>query len=186
MSNLLDPSVASCSVAGVASAAARQLRATMATIRIVLTWFGVRVCLPDMCRANETMLYIADKKRLDLSHPVLADLWAVRDHAVRLVADATTPFPKHGVRLIRQDDLLAFEVQLTTLQVELGEAAQRFDSAGGYKGRFQCLFRLDRRILSVEPPEYLRELSPHLFRLEQARVAELFEQAAQLAESAAA
>jgi hypothetical protein len=37
---------------------------------------------------------------------------------------------------------------------------------------------------SVEPPDYLRELSPELFRQEQARVAARFEEAVRLAEDA--
>ncbi len=46
------------------------------------------------------------------------------------------------------------------------------------------LFRIEHDYPSVEPPQYLRKLSPELFRQEQARVAARFEEALRLTEQA--
>ena len=44
------------------------------------------------------------------------------------------------------------------------------------------LFQVEHDFPSVEPPEYLRQLSPELYRQEQARVQERFSEAVRLAD----
>ena len=37
------------------------------------------------------------------------------------------PYPEPGIRLIRQDDISLFDVQMTTLRAEMAEAVTRLD-----------------------------------------------------------
>jgi hypothetical protein len=57
-------------------------------------------------------------------------------------------------------------------------------SVSDYPDTLRGLFQMEHDFPSVEPPDYLRELSPELFRQEQARVAARFEEAVRLAEDA--
>ena len=163
-----------------------ELRRTTTAIRVVFKWFGVRVCLPNMRRADSTMECMVHRKRLDTGHRAFRNLVAVRDHVVQLIGRASQPFPRRGVRLVRLDDLLSLLVQLTTVRAELIEAAQQFDAAFGYHGRFRKLFGLDRSFLNVEPRPSLLNLSPDLFHQEFTHVGQLYEQAARMSAAVAA
>jgi hypothetical protein len=91
---------------------------------------------------------------------------------------------------------------MTMLKAELEEAVERLDehfaelksaarqrlgslfNSADYPTSLHGLFGVDWDFPSVEPPNYLRELSPELFRQEQARVAARFDEAVRLAEEA--
>jgi len=112
------------------------------------------------------------------------------------------PYPEPGIRLIRQDDIQSFTVQLTTLKAELEEAVWRLDehfaelksaarqrlgrlfNAADYPESLRGLFDVSWDFPSVEPPDYLRQLSPELYRQESQRVAARFDEAVRLAEEA--
>ena len=144
----------------------------------------------------------AAKKLLDTKHPAFKAVTGVRGRAISLWKGLSLPYPEPGIRLIRQDDISVFDVQMTTLRTELAEAVGQLDehfaelktaararlgrlySAGDYPETLQGLFKMEHDFPSVEPPDYLRELSPELFRQEQARVAARFEEAVRLAEDA--
>jgi hypothetical protein len=112
------------------------------------------------------------------------------------------PYPESGIRLIRQDDVPVFDVQLTTMRAELNEAVEQLNERYGelrsaartrlgrlfnsadYPDTLVGLFRVEHDFPSVEAPQYLRELSPELFQQEQARVTARFEEAVRMAEEA--
>jgi hypothetical protein len=89
------------------------------------------------------------------------------------------PYPEPGIRLIRQDDIGAFTLQMTTLKQELSEAVQQLDrrygelkvaarrrlgtlfNAADYPASLTGWFDCNWDFPSVEPPEDLRQLSPH-------------------------
>lgn len=192
-----------------ATAAARRLRQTMAAVRVSVMWLGVRKTLSreqkdqaaDTFGAEGTFLS-AGKKLLDTRHPVYKAVTSVRGRMVGYWRGISLPYPEPGIRLIRQDDITAFTVHVTTLQAELEEAVAQLEDcyaelkvaaqerlgrlfcAADYPERLQGLFAFDYDFPSVEPPEYLRELSPALFAEEQRRVAARFDEAVQLAEQA--
>ena len=168
------------------SQSGHELRTTTMAIRVVLTWFGVRACLPDMRRADSTMKCMVHKKRLDTGHRAFRILVAVKDHVVQLIVNTSQPFPRRGVRLVRLDRLLPLLVQLTSVRAELIDAAQQFDVAFGYHGRFGKLFGLDRCFLNIEPRPALVNLSPELFHREFVRVGQLFEHASRMSDAVAA
>ncbi len=112
------------------------------------------------------------------------------------------PYPEPGMRLIRQGDIALFNVQMTTLQHDLTTAVTDLDNhyselkaaarqrlgrlfnPGDYPDSLSGLFGMSWEFPSVEPPDYLRQLSPQLYEQEASRVAARFDEAVRLAEEA--
>lgn len=189
--------------------AARRLRATMAAVRLSFVWFGVHKSLSPQQKEEaadsfgaEGSYLSAAKKLLDTKHPAFKAVTAVRGRALALWKGLSLPYPDPGIRLVRQDDVPVFDVQMTTLRADLDEAVEQLNesygelrsaarerlgrlfNAGDYPGSLVGLFRIEHDFPSVEPPAYLRELSPELYRQEQVRVQERFTEAVRLAEEA--
>lgn len=204
MTTLLDePSVTS------HSTTAQRLRTTMAGVRLALSWLGVRKSLSRDQKSQAALTFGAEgdyvsaaKKLLDTRHPAFKAVTAVRHRIVSLFKGLSLPFPEPGVRLIRQDDIPLFNVQMQTLKAELAEAVQQLDrqyaelrsSAQARLGRLYDsrdyptslvgLFDVQWDFPSFEPPEYLRQLSPQLYAQECQRVQARFDEAVKLAEQA--
>ena len=189
--------------------AARRLRTTMAAVRLAFTWFGTRKTLTveQKNQAADTFgaegeFLSAGKKLLDTRHPAFKAVTGVRSRILSLWKGLSLPYPEAGIRLIRQDDIQPFTVQLTTLKAELEEAVWRLDehfaelksaarqrlgrlfNAADYPESLRGLFDVSWDFPSVEPPDYLRQLSPELYRQESQRVAARFDEAVRLAEEA--
>ncbi len=144
----------------------------------------------------------AGKKLLDTSHPAFKAVTAVRSRIINYWKGISLPYPESGIRLIRQDDIDPVTVQLTTLKADLAEAVEGLErhyaelirssrqrlgslyNEGDYPATLQGLFDVAWDFPSVEPPEYLRQLSPQLYQQEAQRVAARFDEAVQLAEQA--
>ena len=112
------------------------------------------------------------------------------------------PYPEAGIRLIRQDDIAAFNVQMTSFKAELDEAVEQLDwhydelwqtarqrlgrlyNPLDYPSTLRELFQVAWDFPSVEAPPYLEQLSPELYRQECQRVAARFDEAIALAEQA--
>jgi hypothetical protein len=191
------------------TSASERLRATMAAVRIAFVWLGVRKSLSTEQKGQaaesfgaERSYLSAGKKLLDTSHPAFRAVTSVRGRIVSFWKGISLPYPEPGIRLIRQDDLGTFTLQLTTLKAELDEAVAALDdkygelkaaargrlgalySAADYPATLRGWFDVAWDYPSVEPPNYLRQLSPQLYEQEAARVAARFDQAVQLAEQA--
>lgn len=191
------------------TAAARRLRTMMAAVRLAFTWFGVRKSLSPQQKDEaadsfgaEGSYLSAAKKLLDTKHPAFKAVTAVRGRALNLWKGMSLPYPEPGIRLIRQNDVPAFDVQMTTMRVELDDAVEQLNghydelrsaardrlgrlfNSNDYPVTLVGLFQVEHDFPSVEPPDYLRQLSPELFRQEQARVQQRFSDAARLAEEA--
>jgi len=198
-----------CTPSSASATAANQLRTSMAAARVSLSWFGVRKTLtPDQkAQAAESFgaegaFLSAGKKLLDTRHPAYRAVAAVRHHAIAYWRGISLPYPEAGIRLIRQRDIAAFNVQLTTLRAELDEKVSELDlqyselrsaarerlgslyNAADYPLSLAGEFGIEWDFPSVEPPDYLRELSPELYRQESERVAARFDDAVRLAEEA--
>jgi hypothetical protein len=163
--------------------AARRLRTTMAAVRLSFTWFGVRRSLSaeqkeqaaDSFGAEGAYLSAA-KKLIDTSHSAYKAVTAIRGRAQQFWRSLSVPYPEPGIRLIRQDNIATFDVQLTTMQAELAEAVEslnehfdelksaarerlgRLFNRADYPESLIGLFRIEHDYPSVEPPSYLREL----------------------------
>jgi len=191
------------------TSAADRLRMTMAAVRLSFTWFGVRRSLSQEQREQAAVTFGAEgnylsaaKKLLDTHHPAFKAVTAVRGRAISFWKGISLPYPEPGIRLIRQADIASFDVQMTTLKAELTEAIEELDrhyeelksaarrrlgrlfNSSDYPERLRGLFALEHDFPSVEAPNYLRQLSPELFRQEQSRVAARFEEAVRLTEEA--
>lgn len=191
------------------STPARQLRGTMAAVRLSFTWFGTRKTLTaaQKSQAAETFgaegqFLSAGKKLLDTRHPAFQAVTSIKNRLASLWRGMSLPYPEPGIRLIRQADLEFFDASAKALRDELEQAVDELDqqlaelkaaarerlgrlfNETDYPASLQGLFAAEWDFPSVEPPAYLRELNPELFRQEQARVAARFEEAVRLAEEA--
>ena len=174
---------------------AQRLRTTMAAVRLSISWFGVRKTLTPQQRARAAESFgaagnylSAGKKLLDTAHPAFKAVTSVRTRIVSLFRGISLPYPESGIRLLRQDDIQTFDVQMTTLKAELDEAVDRLDEHYGelrdaardrlgtlfneadYPDSLRGLFGVEYDFPSVEPPDYLRQLNPQLYQQECQRV----------------
>jgi hypothetical protein len=112
----------------------------------------------------------------------------------------TLPFPEPGVRLIKQEKVEEFAATMADYKVELEDAVANLDrhydelkraaaeqlgslyNAADYPETLRGLFDVAVDFPSIEPPEYLVQLSPALYAQEQERVRGRFEEAVRLAE----
>ena len=189
--------------------AGQRLRATVAGVRLSISWLGVRKSLSRDQKSQAALTFGAEgeyvsaaKKLLDTSHPAFKSVTAVRHRIVSLFKGMSLPYPEPGVRLIRQDDIAVFNMQMQTLKAELIEAVQQLDQQyaelrssaqarlgslydpSDYPQSLVGLFDVDWHFPSFEPPDYLRQLSPQLYEQECQRVQARFDEAVQLAEQA--
>ncbi|QDU97647.1 nucleoside hydrolase [Lignipirellula cremea] len=186
-----------------------RLRTTMAAARLSFTWLGVRKSLNSQQKNQaadsfgaEGKFLSAGKKLLDTSHPAFKAVTAIRGRAVAYWKGVSLPYPEPGVRLIRQDAIARFDEQIAAFGEELDDAVAELDrhydelraaardrlgdlfDNGDYPATLVGLFGIEHDYPSVEPPDYLRQLSPALYEQECRRVQSRFDQAVQLAEAA--
>lgn len=144
----------------------------------------------------------AGKKLLDTREPTFRAVTTVRNTAVRFLKHASLPFPESGIRLIRRPDLQRITESLEGFQLELNSAVSELDaefdamkaaardrfgdlySPSDYPASLSPQFTMAWDFPSVEPPSYLRQLSPELYQQETARVRARFDEAVRLAEAA--
>jgi len=187
----------------------QRLRTSFAAVRIAFTWLGTRKTLTteQKARAADTFgaegeFLSAGKKLLDTKHPAFKAVTGVRSRIVSLWKGMSLPYPEPGVRLIRQDQIDTFTEQLANLKQELDEAVWRLDehyaelksaardrlgslfNSADYPESLRGMFQVTWDFPSVEPPDYLRQLNPDVYRRECERVASRFDEAVQLAEGA--
>jgi hypothetical protein len=185
-----------------------RVRATMAAMRLSFTWFGTRKTLSSEQKAQAAETFgaagpflSAGKKLLDTGHPRFKAVSAVRRQATAYFQGMSLPYPEPAVRLIRQTDLESLQRGMTDFQEELSLAVEALDEAfqelketaraklgrlyseGDYPHSLRGLFEVSWDFPSVEPPDYLRRLSPSLYQQECQRVTARFDEAVQLAET---
>lgn len=203
MSTVLDDSP------GVTTDPAERLQTTCAAVRVCFHWLGVRRSLTDHQKSQaaepfgaEGKFLSAGKKLLDTKHPAWKELTAVRGRILSYWRGDTLPYPDPGFRLIRQDRVSPFDQRMRIFRDELGEAVWRLDEhyeeiKSAARDRLGSLFDLSDYPLSldglfqvywdfpsVEPPSYLMQLNPELFRQESERVRQRFNEAVDMAEEA--
>jgi len=188
---------------------ARRLQTSFAAVRLSFTWLGVRKTLTADQKAQaaepfgaEGQYLSASKKLLDTKSPQFREVTAVRNRIVSYWKGMTLPYPEPGLRLIRQDQLDAFNDVITDLREQLQEAVAKLDdhyhalkaaakdrlgslyNEADYPSSLRGLFSVEWEFPSVEAPDYLARLNPQLFEAEKARIAARFDEAVRLAEEA--
>jgi hypothetical protein len=187
----------------------QRLRTTMAAVRVSLSWFGTRKTLTaeQKSQAADTFgaegeFLSAGKKLLDTKHEKFKAVTAVKGRIISLWKSMSLPYPEPGIRLIRQDQIETFDSKMQSLKQELDESVEQLDrhyeqlksaarnrlgslyNPTDYPVSLRGLFSVTHDFPSVEPPQYLAELSPDLYRQECERVAARFDEAVRLAEQA--
>ncbi len=186
---------------------AARLRTTMAAMRLQFTWFGTRKSLSPQQKDQaaqsfgaEGQFLSAGKKLFDTRHHRFKAVTAVRHRATAYFQGMSLPYPEPAIRLVRQEDVDELQARMGQFAEELAAAVEALDAefyelrlaAREQLGRLYCeadypaslagLFTMAWDFPSVEPPEYLRRLSPQLYRQECQRVSARFDEAVQLAE----
>tara|TARA_B110000495_G_C22857654_1_gene500098 strand:- start:7 stop:882 length:876 start_codon:yes stop_codon:yes gene_type:complete len=181
----------------------------MAAARLSFNWLGVRKSLNSSQKnqaANsfgaEGKYLSAGKKLLDTSHPAFKAVTSIRGQTVAYWKGISLPFPEPGIRLIRQGSIDEFNDRIAVFGDELDESVLDLDrhydelryaarerlgdlfDASDYPTTLVGMFAIEHDFPSVEPPPYLRQLSPELYQQECQRVQTRFDEAVQLAEQA--
>ena len=187
----------------------QRLRTTMAAVRVSLNWLGVRKTLTSEQKAQaadtfgaEGAFLSAGKKLLDTAHPAFKAVTAIKGRIIALWKSMSLPYPEPGIRLIRQDQIETFNTQIDSLKAELDEAVRQLDqhfadmksaarerlgslyNPADYPPSLLGLFSVAHDFPSVEPPDFLAQLNPEIYRQECERVAARFDEAVELAEQA--
>jgi len=181
----------------------------MAAARLSFNWLGVRKSLSSSQKDQaadsfgaEGKYLSAGKKLLDTAHPAFKAVTSIRGRTIAYWKGISLPFPEPGIRLIRQSSIDEFNERIAVFGDELDEAVLElnehydelrqaarerlgdlFDSSD-YPTTLVGLFAIEHDFPSVEPPPYLRQLSPELYQQECHRVQSRFDEAVQLAEQA--
>jgi hypothetical protein len=188
---------------------AQRLQREFAAVRVAFTWFGVRKTLSSEQKAQaaepfgaEGQFLSAAKKLFDTKHPKFQQLTSVRTRVVGYWKGLSLPYPEPGVRLLRQEEVGRFDDRMAEFHQELAEAVQALDEhyaqlkaaarerlgtlygEADYPPTLLGLFDVEWSYPSVEPPEYLMRLNPHLYQQERERMAQRFDEAVRLAEEA--
>jgi len=188
---------------------ASRLQHEFAAVRVSFTWLGVRKTLTPDQKAQaaesfgaEGQFLSAGKKLIDTRHPAYKAVTAIRTKVVGYWRSLSLPFPEPGLRLIRQDQIEAFDHQLKAYRDDLADAVATLDrqyeglkaaarqrlgqlyNPADYPASLTGLFAVDWDFPSVAPPDYLLQLNPALYEQERARMTARFEEAVSLAESA--
>jgi len=192
-----------------AATAGDRLHFHMAALRLSFTWLGVRKTLSADQKAEaadtfgaEGEYFSAAKKLLETKHPAYRAVSAVRTQAIQLWRARSLPYPEPGIRLVKQAEIEVLSRQFDDLREMLAEAVESLDAryselrtaarnrlgrlynSADYPESLRGLFAMSWEFPSVEPPEYLRQLSPEIYRQETERIRARFEEAVQLAEQA--
>src|ERR1035438_2878938 len=103
---------------------AQRLRLNSAAVRVSFTWLGVRKTLTPEQRSQAAESFGAEgdflsarKKLLDTKHAAYKEVTAVRGLVGAYWKSLTLPYPEPGIRLIRQEQIDAFNNQMTTYQI---------------------------------------------------------------------
>jgi len=186
-----------------------RLRATMAAVKLSITWLGIRKTLSPEQRAQAAERFgaageylSAGKKLLDTRHPAFRSVTQVRHQVQAYWRTTTLPYPEPGIRLLHRERLTGFHETLTALRTELQSAVAVLDdhyvelqtaarqrlgrlfNVSDYPISLTGLFDVSWEFPSLEPAESLLQLSPELYEQECARVRARFDDAVQLAEQA--
>ena len=188
---------------------ANPLRCTWAAVRLSFTWLGTRHSLSTEQKSQAAEHFGAEgeydsaaETLLDTSHPSFQAVINVRHRLVAYWQSMTLPYPEPGIRLMRHDDLPVFNAHATALKAELADAVVKLDARysqlreharqrlgshyreADYPVSLSGWFDARWDFPTLEPPDYLRQLSPELYEQESERVSARFNEAVKLAEQA--
>jgi len=188
---------------------AAEMRQSTGAVKLSFSWLGTQRKLSDAQTKQAadtfdaaTELVTASKRLIDTKHPAYRAATAIKSQASAYWRSMTLPYPQEGVRLIKQSDVAKFEDKMREFKVQLDAAAANLqleyetiknaarEKLGSlfnpvdYPATLEGVFGISWEYPPVEPPRYLMQFNPELYRQEQGRVRQRFEQAVALAEDA--
>lgn len=191
------------------STPATQLRQSFCAMRVSFNWLGTRKSLSCDQRQEaaepfgaEQSFISAGKKLIDTGHPAVRAVNQLKRQVVETWRNASLPYPEPGMRLVRHNDVaeltekmqqyrLQLETVVSDLEAAYDEIKQqarvrlgRLFCASDYPSSLTDTFQMYWEFPNVEPPDYLRQLSPEIYQQECQRVRQRFDEAVQLAEQA--
>lgn len=184
-----------------------ELQTSMAAVRLQIRWFGVsrsaatrqKFEVADIFNAESRFLSLR-KRLFDTTHPAWRKLLGVRYNIMNTWKHSSLLYPEPGIRFVRRRNLDAFTESMNSLRDDLRDAERELDNhfeelkeatqvrlgrlynSHDYPESMVGMFDVAIDFPSVEPPEYLRHLSPALYRQESERIRNRFDEAVRLAE----
>jgi len=172
-----------------------RVRNNFIACRVKFKWFGTSKSLTSDQKSRAAESFGADsaaisaaKRLIDTKHESYRALTSIKSQINRHWRDSSLPYPESGIRLVRNDAVDEFNLSLTSFREQLKaavvdlnnhywdlkEAARirlgsLFDSAD-YPSSLSNQFEVSWDFPSVDAPEYLRSLSPDIYRRECERV----------------
>ena len=168
-----------------------RVRNNFIACRVKFKWFGTGKSLTSDQRSQAAQSFGAEgtaisasKRLIDTKHESYRALTSIKNQINRFWRDSSLPYPETGIRLIRNDsvsdfnsslngfknDLEAGVVDLDRHFFDLKEAARdRLGSLfndGDYPTSMSEEFDVSWDFPSVDAPDYLRRLSPDIYRQE--------------------
>lgn len=185
------------------------LRKLAAACRVQFTWFGVRKTLSTEQKTQAAEPFGAEgdtlsvsKRLLDTKHPAFKGVSSCKSRAGAYWKAITLPYPEPGIRLLRQNNVEIFQDTMKEFKEELIAAVNVLEehyqelkdsaqeklgslfNAADYPSTLKGLFTIEWDFPNIEPPEYLKNLSPELHAQEEARLEARLTVAVELAEQA--
>ena len=207
MTAILEPTTESDSQSHTLISASQQLQGSFSACRVKFKWFGTRKSLNSDQKTRAAQSFGADgkaisaaKRLFDTQASCYRNLTSTKSQINMYWRDSSLPYPEPGIRLIRNDSiedfnssLISFRHELEITVVELNEhyaelkeaARQRLGSLysqDDYPNSLLNEFQISWDFPSVAAPDYLRRLSPEIYRQECQRVQAQFSNAVALTE----
>lgn len=189
---------------------AERLRQETLAVRLERSQFGTSRKVSEEQKSRMAEIFGADsgriaanKKLLNKRHEAYLAVTSALNSARTCWMDSTVPYPEPGLRLIKRDRVESFDSQMRAIKAELTAARDSLEqvyrdeliadarerlgdlfNAGDYPMEISSEFDVSWGFSNVDPPEYLRTISPKLYEQEQERVRARFEEAIALTEAA--
>lgn len=187
---------------------AARLRAEAVGVKLERSQFGASRKVSSEQKERIAGLFGADSSQLSAGKKLLNK----RNEAYKLVTsllgqarelwlNSSLPYPEDGVRLIRRDRVERFSEQMEDIRSQLLTAAQALQevyvselipearerlgdlyNSADYPANIASEFDIGVSFPNVDPPEYLRQISPQLYEQERQRIQARFEESIALAE----
>lgn len=184
----------------------KTLQEQAAGVSLSWTWMGVTRVLKGEEKEKAAELWDADPSALSLSKRIIntknewfAVLTKIKSKVTGMWIDRTLPWVDKGVRLIRKEEVDAFDADCSQYAGRLADAVAMLVKNWGevkqeakksladlyreadYVADPSALFGFTVSYPSLTPPDWLQTVNPKLYELEKARVAKAFDKAVEIA-----
>ena len=183
-----------------------RIRNNFVACRVKFKWFGTSKSLTTWQRTQAAESFGADgtaisaaKRLIDTQHQSYRALTSVKSQVNKYWRDSSLPYPETGIRLIRNDVVDDFNSSLLGFKSQLADAVNELDrhywdlkeaartrlgalyDQSDYPSSLSNEFQISWDFPSVDAPDYLRRLSPVIYRQECERVQSQFTKSVELA-----